>query len=219
LSSAESSPGIRLAAAVLAAGASRRMGSPKALLTLGARPLIVHLVETFRRVEQVDRIAIVTGHQPPAVRDALTRFDVTFVHNPDYDSGGMFSSVTCAIRALADGCDAFFVALLDQPLVSVETLSTMARSWLKDRPDVVVPAHDGKRGHPLLIAARCAGEILSQPAGSTLRDFVAQHRHNTAVVEVSDPGVLSCLDTPFDYQLVVNHWRTLTCPTVPAEPA
>jgi molybdenum cofactor cytidylyltransferase len=212
-------PRKRFAAVVLAAGASRRMGRPKALLDLSGRPLIAHLVGSFHKTASVERIFVVTGHQPEQIRQALSVFDVTFVHNPRYDSGGMISSVKAGVGAVAESCDAFFLCLLDQPLLQTRTVAEMAQAWSKTEPDLIEPAHDGQRGHPILIASRCVKKILSLSVDSTLRDFVAQHRQDSDVVEVSDPGVLCRLDTPLDYQHVLNLWRTLTCPTVSADPA
>jgi molybdenum cofactor cytidylyltransferase len=209
----------RFGAVVLAAGASRRMGRPKALLDLGGRPLVSHLIDTLTRTIPAAKLIVVTGHQPELIRQSLAGFDLTLIHNLGYDSGGMLSSVRTGVNAVAKKCDAFFLALLDQPLVKAPTIAAMAQTWSKSQPDVVVPSCSGKRGHPILIASRCEKKIVSLSPDSTLRDFVAQHRHNTEVLELNDPGVLTSLDTPADYQIVLNHWRTLTCPTVPAEPA
>jgi CTP:molybdopterin cytidylyltransferase MocA len=210
-----------LAAVVLAAGSSTRMGQPKALLDLDGRPVIARLVETLQSVDGMGNILIVTGHAPGRIHIALDGSDVTFVHNMAYESGGMLSSVQVGAKTIADSCDAFFLCLLDQPLVLRRTLETLAKAWQSTRMAIVLPAHDGKRGHPILIASRCAHEIVSLPPDSTLRDFVAQHRNETEVIEVNDPGVRSDLDTPADYQLVLSMWRTLKCPTgpIPSEPA
>src|SRR5262245_45825827 len=178
-------PGHRFAAVVLAAGASRRMGRPKALLDLGGRPLIAHLLDTFSKSIPAEKFFVVTGHQPELIRQALAGFDVTLIHNPSYDSGGMFSSVVAGVRAAAQQCDAFFLALLDQPLVQASTIAAMGQAWARTKPEVVVPACGGKRGHPILISSACEKKILSLSPDSTLRDFVTQHRHNTAVVELN----------------------------------
>jgi len=209
----------RVAAVVLAAGRSRRMGSSKALLDLGGQPLIARLLQTILDCAAIDRVIVVSGYQPAAIHQVVADLGVDLVHNPDYESGGMLSSVRAGVRQVlaCGGLDAFFVMLLDQPLVRGQTLLSLARAWHESRPAVVVPAHDGKRGHPILIATRCAQQILSLTPDATLRDFVEQHRNQTQVVEVDDPGVLSDVDTPQDYQRIVSQWRTLTCPSVATE--
>jgi molybdenum cofactor cytidylyltransferase len=98
--------------------------------------------------------------------------------------------------------------LLDQPVIRRSTLEEMARVWQAQRPALVIPTHRGQRGHPLLIAARCVGSILSLPTDRTLREFVNQYRSETKLVEVDDPGVLSDIDTPHDYQRVLEQLRT-----------
>ena len=215
----EHRPCNRLAVVVLAAGASRRMARSKALLEIGDRPAISHLVQTFQQLDHVQRTIVVTGHEPHPIHEALRKLDVTFVHNPDYDGGGMLSSVKLGAKCAAGNSDAFFLGLLDQPVVRASTLAAMAQAWFRTNSVIVVPAHDGKHGHPILINSDFVDEIVSQPPDATLRDFVTQHRQETAVVEVNDPGILTSLDTPADYQLVLNLWRTLTCPTVSADPA
>jgi CTP:molybdopterin cytidylyltransferase MocA len=125
----------------------------------------------------------------------------------------MLSSVKVGAGAIAQSCDAFFIMLLDQPLVRASTLIAMAQTWRRRGSAIVVPAHGGRRGHPILVASRCADEIQSLPHDATLRDFVTQHRDDTQVVEVNDPGVLTDLDTPEDFHLLSRLWRKMTCPT------
>jgi len=201
---------------------SRRIGQPKALLELGGRPLIARLVQTFASAASIGRILIVTGHEPQKIVNALDGLDVSFVENSAYETGGMISSVKVGAAAVTDRkVDAFFLALLDQPLVSTRTIEAMAQTMRERRSLIVVPAIGGRHGHPILLSSGCASEIVSLPVDSTLHDFVEQHRAEIEVVEVSDPGVLSNLDTPGDYQVIQRQWRTLTCPTesVANEPA
>jgi len=189
------------------------MGSPKALLDIDGRPLLARLVETIHGVGRIDPVLIVTGHDPTPIRDAIGDGSLVFVHNPIYETGGMLSSIKAGIRELPPQVGAFFVMLLDQPLVQAATLAAMIERWQHRHPVMVTPAHQGKHGHPILISAGGGGEILSLPDDATLREFVTQHRETMDVVEVSDPGILSDVDTPADYQLLLRLWRTITCPT------
>jgi molybdenum cofactor cytidylyltransferase len=206
----------RFGAILLAAGMSRRMGTPKALLDLDGQPLIARLIETVRSALPLSRIIVVTGHNPQQVRDAcLSTADrnLSFVHNANYEHGEMLSSVKAGVNAVRDEWEGFFLMLLDQPLVRVSTLTELAKNWLAERPDIVIPTVAKKRGHPLLIASRCVCSIVSLPGDATLREFVAQHASTTRAVEVDDPGVVSDVDTPDDYQRILQQWRTQSCPT------
>ena len=120
----------RIAAVVLAAGMSRRMGRPKALLPLGERTLIARVVETIRNSGVVDQIVVVTGHRAEEIERELSSFDVKFVHNEDFADGEMLSSVKIGAGAIADQCDAFFLVLADQPLVSESTFRELVASHL-----------------------------------------------------------------------------------------
>jgi CTP:molybdopterin cytidylyltransferase MocA len=192
------------------------MGTAKALLEVDGRPLIQHLVGSAQAVAGLDRVIVVTGYEPQPIREALRACQrVQFVHNPDHEAGGMLSSVKTAVAAVqASSCEAFFLMLLDQPLVRPQTLAEMARCWEETGAPIVVPAHDQTRGHPVLFAARCADEIQSLPPSATLKDFVRQHDAERKVVDVCDPGVLTDLDTPGDFQLILSLWRTTRCPAV-----
>jgi molybdenum cofactor cytidylyltransferase len=200
----------RIAAVVLAAGMSRRMGRPKALLPLGGQTLIARVVETIRASGVVGTIVVVTGHQEEQIEHELPDCNVQFVHNSDYADGEMLSSVKVAVRAIANQCDAFFLVLADQPLVNASTYQMLARH----DGLIVQPTFDGKRGHPILIRANAIDEILSLPRDATLKTFTSTHRDQTKEIPVDDPGILTDIDTPTDYdravQIVSAH-RSSSC--------
>lgn len=212
----------RFGAVVLAAGMSRRMGQPKALLDLDGRPLIARLLDTLRQCDFIGSIVVVTGHEPAAIRAAATidaSINPAFVHNSSYQAGEMLSSIELGAAAIAPVCDAFFLCLLDQPLVKPATIAAMAQSWQITRPVLLTPACQGRRGHPVMIASTCVDAIRSLPPAATLRDWTAQQSDYAKVVEVGDPGVLTDVDTPNDYHVVLRLWRTLQCRTVHSQPA
>src|SRR5438128_1612854 len=147
------SPGSRIAAVVLAAGLSARMGRPKSLLPLGGKPLLAHVIEAIVSAGGIEPMVVVTGHAADDVEKILQSFSVHPVHNPAYASGGMLSSIQVGVAAVMGKADAFFVVLGDQPMVRPATLAAMTDAWRQNRPRVLLPTHDGKHGHPILLAA------------------------------------------------------------------
>jgi molybdenum cofactor cytidylyltransferase len=196
-------------AVILAAGMSRRMGSPKALLDLDGKTLICRLIDTVREVEEMNQIIVVTGHEPQRIQQAVepagARID--FAQNDAYEAGGMLSSIKVGVAAIRNECRAFFLMLLDQPLVRAQTLVAMSHAWVQRHPLLVVPAHQGRRGHPILISADCVQSILALAPDATLRDFVAQNRDLTEILDVEDPGILTGVDTPDDYKSIIKLLR------------
>jgi molybdenum cofactor cytidylyltransferase len=185
------------------------MGEPKALLPFGDRPLIACVVDALVEAA-VSRIVAVTGHQPAMIHEALGgRETVQFVHNLDHENGGMLSSVQSGVKTIAHECDAFFLALGDQPLVSPATLQqilAIARRTLT--ADVVLPTHSGRHGHPILIRSRRAPDILSLPVNMTLRQFVKRPDVTRVEAPVDDPAILLDVDTPEQYRHALHLWQT-----------
>jgi molybdenum cofactor cytidylyltransferase len=195
----------RIAAVVLAAGLSRRMGTPKSLLPLGGKPLLVRVIETIVAAGGVEPVVVVTGHAADQINEILRPWHVHPVHNVAYATGGMLSSVQTGVGAVLGKADAFFMVLGDQPLVRPETLKTMCEAWTKSRPRVLLPTHKGKHGHPILLSADGADAILSlSRERDTLKSYTSKLSERTLELAIDDPAVLSDIDTPADYQAAVD---------------
>lgn len=187
----------RLAAVVLAAGASRRMGSAKALLPLGGQPMIRRVVRTCADAAIYRQIVVVTGHQPAGVRASLAPLALTYAHNSRFEAGGMISSIQTGLRAVAPGISGVAVVLGDQPLVRASTHQLLARRF---DGRILRPIFGEKHGHPIVIPSRFAPAILSLDEPHTLKQFIADRMTDCVDVPVDDPAILMDVDTPTDYQ-------------------
>jgi molybdenum cofactor cytidylyltransferase len=219
-SSADGGQPARIAAVVLAAGSSRRMGADKLLLPLRGRPIVSHVVEGVRRMESIEHVVVVTGHAAQKITDALCEehHGLRFVHNPQYAEGEMLSSIKTGLTALPrKGCDAFFLILGDQPGVRPATFEKLTAAFESNRAArIVSPAFNGKRGHPVLLSCDGVEEILNLAPEATLKTYVSRYQNAAIEIEVDDPAVVADVDTPEQYQRLIG--RPPQSTTVAATP-
>ena len=203
-------PRPNIAAVVLAAGLSKRMGAFKPLLPLGGKALVVHVIETLKAVDEIQTILVVTGHGERRLRAALQAAAVSCVHNAGYAAGEMLSSVQTGLRALPSDVEAVVLALGDQPAVQPETVRRLVRIWLEQRPPLALPVFHGRRGHPVLLCMSLRPEILALPENATLRTVVHRHLGEAVQIAVDDSAVIADVDTPQDYQRARRGGRVLS---------
>jgi molybdenum cofactor cytidylyltransferase len=184
------------AAVVLAAGYSRRMGAFKPLLPLGSTTVIERVLATVREAG-VETIRVVVGWQAEQLIPVLERCEIPWVRNTRSEDG-MFSSVQAGVRGLPSR--AFFILPGDMPLVQPATFTRLIATWDARPGGIVYPCHEGKRGHPPLIAGGYLPEILRETPAGSLRELLGRHAEDARDIEVADPGILMDLDTPDDYQ-------------------
>lgn len=215
--------GPRLGAVVLAAGAARRFGASKLTLPWGTTTVIGAAVRSVdAALDRGAPIVVVVGgaHDDAvraAVRTALPGSRITYVENAD-PSSGMLSSVQAGVRAIAGRCDAFLLCQGDQPLVAPASIASVIRHWLLPppaqaaRPRIVLPKHEGRRGHPVLFDACLIPEILGlNPDSRGLREIVWRHDAAVREVPVNDPGVTADLDTFEDYERLRPRFGSTKC--------
>lgn len=203
-------------AIVPAAGHSHRMGVPKQLLPFGPTTLLGHVVDQLLR-SRVSEVYVVVGHEAERVREALLGRPVHMVPNPEYRQGDMLSSVRCGLRALPRDYSAALVALGDQPAVTAELVDAMLHAFRSAGKGIVVPVHNGKRGHPLLLARRYSVEVLTGCDNLGLRGLLAAHPQDVFELPVSTPAVLSDVDSPEDYRRELARSGLARSPTCPSE--
>jgi molybdenum cofactor cytidylyltransferase len=186
----------RIAAVVLAAGRSRRMGGPnKLLVPFDGKPMVAWVVDALLR-SKARPIIVVTGHQADAVRAVLAGREVSFVDNPDYFEG-MSTSVSCGLAALPGDVDGVLVCLGDMPKTDPAVIDRLIEAFnpLEGRA-IGVPTHGGKRGNPVLWGARYFPEIMRLTGDVGARHLIGEHGDAVYELESPDRSVVTDLDTP-----------------------
>ncbi|MBO3742184.1 nucleotidyltransferase family protein [Actinoplanes sp. NEAU-H7] len=166
---------------LLAAGAGRRYGMPKALVRHGDRRLVQHAAGVLRAAG-CDRVLVVLGAAADEVRAAAPDLPSTVV-NPDWESG-MGSSLRTGLRVLAEtDATAAVVLLVDMPGVSAEAVR---RVLAHASPSALVQGGYGaRRGHPVLLGRdHWAGVSASAVGDRGARDYL--RAHDVLVVPVGD---------------------------------
>jgi molybdenum cofactor cytidylyltransferase len=185
-----------VAAIVLAAGRSTRMGGPNKLLAeLGGKKL-VRIATEQAIASKAGEVIVVTGHQAELVEQALEGLKVKFVRNPDF-AGGLASSVKAGIAAVPAAADGAVICLGDMPLIDARLIDRLIESFAPDRGNlIVVPVADGRRGNPVLWSRRFFQELMTLDGDIGARHLIARHSEAVAEVPVEGDGAFLDIDTP-----------------------
>jgi len=189
-------------AIVLAAGESRRMGSPKMLLPYNDMTVIEQVVNNLLDAD-IDRVVVVLGANREDIMKVTRSYDVFHCYNEDY-KGGMLSSVKCGFFSLPQGCTGALIMPGDQPMTGPGEINRVIRTFLESGKGLVMAAHNGKRGHPLIVDMKYADEVLTLPEDEGLRALAARHPEDVLESDTDDSSVLRDIDTQEDYINVIS---------------
>ena len=197
-----------LAAIILAAGESSRMGRPKALLPdPDGQPFVARLAGTFAAAG-VPHIVVVGGSQTPAIAQVLDaaalRIRPVIVTNPNPQLGQLSSLWVGLDEAERAGAEAVLVTLVDIPMVRVETVERVLAAWRERRAPIVRPAFGGRHGHPVLFDRAVFAELRRAPLDEGARAVVHAHAEDVTNVAVDDEGCVTDVDTPEDYEKLIR---------------
>ena len=207
----------RLAALLLAAGASTRMGKPKALLPWGGVPLVRHQVDLLAAQPAVDQLIVVVGALLDEVRTALEGTRAHTVENPRFREGRA-TSLAAGARALRGGPASVLVVNVDQPLAA-DLLHPLIKAWRADPSALLRPTLAGRGGHPLIVPADVAPELQQvTEATQGLRAVVTRHRHRLRSVPVESELAVLNLNTPADFAAAEPHSDPGPSPKLSAGP-
>jgi len=201
-----------LAVVILAAGESRRMGQPKALLPFPEnfssahsqrakipKTFLEHLIEVTRH-PRTNILRVVVGAHAEEIRTRVKLENDAIVVNDNWEKGQL-SSLQTAIRSLpADETEGMLVCLVDHPLISAQLISTLLETFERDTNTIVIPTYRGKRGHPVIFPSALYAELLGvrEDAPKNIGARAVVHAHATDVVEVSvdEEGVIINMNDP-----------------------
>jgi molybdenum cofactor cytidylyltransferase len=201
---------------VLAAGASSRMGRPKAALPLfdSADTFLARLLRTFV-VAGLPEIVVVTGSRVELVRSAAGIVDrrVLFAHNANWRSGQL-SSLVVGLNARSPGAppdsgliEAVMMTLVDVPLVSPATCARVLGAWRSSRAPIVRPARGDEHGHPVIFDRALFDELRAADPALGAKPVVRAHADRIVNVPVDDDGAFLDVDTDAEYQEVLRRMR------------
>jgi molybdenum cofactor cytidylyltransferase len=188
--------GRNIAALVLGAGRSSRMGGPNKLLAeIAGRPLVRIVVEQAL-ASRARPVIVVTGHQRERVEAALAGLPVKFVHNPNF-ADGLGTSLRAGIAALAAEVDGVIVCLGDMPQVDATLIDKLIGALDPDKGAlVVVPTIDGKRGNPVVWSRRFFSDLMTVEGDIGARYLIGRYPEAVVEVPLSGTAALTDVDTP-----------------------
>jgi molybdenum cofactor cytidylyltransferase len=188
--------GHNVAAVVLAAGRSTRMGGPNKLLAeIGGRPL-VRIAAEQALGSRAKPVIVVTGHERERVEAALKGLPVRLVHNPDF-AQGLGGSVRTGIAAVPGEADGAIVCLGDMPQVDAALIDRLIAAFAPEQGALaVVPTIDGQRGNPVLWSRRFFPDLMAIEGDVGARHLIGRYGEAVVEVPVTGKGALVDIDTP-----------------------
>jgi molybdenum cofactor cytidylyltransferase len=189
-----------IVAVVLSGGESSRMGRPKALLPIEGQTFIEKIVGALKQ-SGIERIVVVLGFNADEMRRQVEHLPVEIIVNTDYQQGQL-SSLHAAIRYLqpAGDCEGMLVHLVDHPYIDPQLVRVMVQRFAESKSMIIVPRHQGKRGHPVLFSRALFGELLAAPLDQGAKTVVNAHRAETVEIDTEDVGITLDIDTPELYR-------------------
>lgn len=192
-------------ALILAAGASTRMGTPKAGIRIpGAESTFLDRLVSTLLESGLDRLTIVTGAHADLVRHAWTGDDprVCFTHNDEW-AAGQLRSLQCGLAAVKrPGLEAILVALVDIPLVAPDTVRMLVSTWERTRAPVVRPARGVEHGHPVIFDRQLFDALGTAEWEAGAKPVIRAHAAYIVDVVVDDEGAFRDFDTPEDLKRI-----------------
>jgi molybdenum cofactor cytidylyltransferase len=185
-----------VAAVVLAAGRSTRMGGPNKLLAEVAGKPLVRIAAEQALASRASPVIVVTGHDRERVELALRGLDVRLVHNPDF-ADGLGTSLRAGIAAVPAEANAAIICLGDMPQVDAGLIDRLIAAFDPTKGALaVMPTIDGERGNPVLWSRRFFRDLMAIEGDIGARHLIGRYGEAVVEVPVTGRGALTDVDTP-----------------------
>jgi molybdenum cofactor cytidylyltransferase len=204
---------MNVAAVVLAAGTSSRMGRPKLLLPLGGTSLVRRAVESAVR-SRAKQVIVVTGAYREQVEREVAGLPVRLAHNPEF-ALGMSGSLRAGLRMVRPEADAAVVILADQPFVGPEVVDALIEVYETSRAPIVRPSYAGQPGNPVLWDRSLFGELMQQQGDQGGRELLKRYADRVAWRELPDARAQEDVDTPEAYAAMLRNFEVASAERPP----
>jgi molybdenum cofactor cytidylyltransferase len=191
-----------LAAVILSGGASRRMGSPKALLDYQGRPFLQHLLEVTHHPRIGVRRVVLGAHAEPIAK-AIQLSPDEVVINSDWEKGQL-SSIQAALHTLPTDTDGLLLCLIDHPLISSNLVSDLISRFYESRPPIILPVYDGRRGHPVIFSSSVYAELDAADLDVGARAVVWAHKQDICEFPTNEEGCILNLNDPETFDRITR---------------
>lgn len=184
---------MKVAACILSAGKSKRMGQHKALLKIKNETFLTKVIKDLRDALVKDIYVVISES---IIREKAEDMNIKWIFNREPEKGPLFSFQLC-IKTL-ENADAVLLVPVDHPFVKNETYKILTKNASHEK--ILVPVYRGKRGHPALFPKKFFNDILEAPLNIGARYVLRKKSQSVLEIEVNDPGILMDIDTPSDLE-------------------
>ncbi|MGA2095912.1 MAG: nucleotidyltransferase family protein [Candidatus Acidiferrum sp.] len=191
-----------LAAVILSGGASRRMGSPKALLSYQGRPFLEHLLDVARH-PKIGVRRVVLGADAGSIAKEVNLESNEIVINEDWEKGQL-SSIQAALRSLPPETDGMILFLIDHPLISAALVGELIETFYTSRKSIVLPVYEGRRGHPVIFSSSLYQDLMAAPLETGARSVVWERAGEVQVMQTNEEGCVLNLNDPDTLQKAIG---------------
>jgi CTP:molybdopterin cytidylyltransferase MocA len=187
-----------LSCILLSAGLSSRFGVPKALARINHETVIEYLQKLLLATDLTE-IIVVLGHRAHLIKPLLFNHKrIRVVHNKDYKLG-QTSSFQAGLREISSGAEGIMLFPIDYPMIRKGTLEELIAYFWGKTPTILVPAWQGRRGHPPIFHARIKEELLSLGHFVGVNTIIRRHQTDTVLLPMDDRGVIQSFNTQEEF--------------------